>query len=290
MQEKKKKIKEKEIKKMPEDKVDIKTEDITIDKVADVSESEIEEIDKEAEGIKARKLKIEEFNKEGWVPKTELGRLVKKGEITSIDYILNNGLKILESEIVDILIPDLQSELLLIGQAKGKFGGGQRRVFRQTQKKTKDGNKPKFSTVAVVGNNKGYIGIGFGKSKDTVPAREKAFRKAKLNIFKIRSGCGSWECSCEEHHSIPFKVSGKCSSTGLTLIPASKGTGLKIEKECAKVLKMAGITDIWCEKKGMTKTKINLIKACIKALQQLNKVMIKPKHIESLKIHEGSNE
>ncbi len=262
-------------------------EQIEIEKVTEISEEEIEEIDKEAEGIKARKLKLEEFNKEGWSPKTRLGKAIKTEEITNIDNILDNGLKILEPEIVDVLIPDLQTELLLIGQAKGKFGGGQRRVFRQTQKKTKDGNKPKFSTVAVVGNNNGYIGIGFGKSKDTVPAREKAFRKAKLDIFKIRRGCGSWECTCDEPHSIPFKVSGKCTGVQITLMPAPKGTGLKIEKECAKILKMAGISDIWSKSNGMTKTKINLIKACITALKELNKQMIKPKHIKELKIVEG---
>ncbi len=263
-------------------------ETIEVEKVTELSEEEIAEINEEAEGIKARKLKIEEFNKEGWKPKTILGQQVKKGEITDIDYILNNGISVLESEIVDILIPDLQTDLLLIGQAKCKFGGGQRRVFRQTQKKTKEGNEPKFSTIGIVGNSNGYLGIGFGKSKDTVPAREKSFRRAKLNIFKIRRGCGSWQCTCDEYHSIPFKVSGTCGSVTMTLMPAPKGTGLKIEKECAKILKTAGITDIWSQTTGMTKTKINLIKACIEALKNLNNIMIKQHHIKQLKIVEGS--
>ena len=231
MAEKKKMSKTRSVSGKQENKKE-KTEEVDekIEKIVEVSEEEIDEIDKEAEGIKARMMKIEEFDKEGWKPKTKMGKAVRDSEIISIDYILNNGLKILEAEIVDVLIPDLQTDLLLIGQAKGKFGGGQRRVFRQTQKKTKEGNKPKFSTVAIVGNNRGYLGIGFGKSKDTVPAREKAFRKAKLNIFKIRRGCGSWECTCNESHSIPFKVTGNCSSTKVTLIPAPKGTGLKIKK------------------------------------------------------------
>ena len=97
------------------------------------------------------------FDKEGWKPKTELGMKVKSGEIKNIDIILDNGLKMFESEIVDILLPDLETELLLIGQSKGKFGGGQRRVFKQTQKKTREGNKPHFSTFAVVGNKDGPL-------------------------------------------------------------------------------------------------------------------------------------
>ena len=74
-----------------------------------------------------------------WQPKTELGRKVRNKEITNIDEILDKGLRVLEPEIVDTLL-NLSSELILVGQSKGKFGGGQRRVFRQTQKKTMEGN------------------------------------------------------------------------------------------------------------------------------------------------------
>src|SRR4030042_762182 len=70
---------------------------------------------------------------------------------------------------------------------------GKRRAVRQTQKKTQEGNILSFATFAIVGNKDGYIGLGHGKSKETIPAREKAMRKAKLNIIKIRRGCGSWE-------------------------------------------------------------------------------------------------
>ena len=132
------------------------------------------------------KREAKEFDKEAWKPKTELGRKVKSGEIKDIDEILDTGKVILEAEIVDVLLPGLENELLLVGQSKGKFGGGSRRIFRQTQKKTREGNKPKFATVAVVGNGNGYVGVGHGKSKETVPAREKSLRNAKLSIFKIK--------------------------------------------------------------------------------------------------------
>jgi hypothetical protein len=73
---------------------------------------------------------------EGWKPKTSLGKKVHSGEINDIDTILDNGMRILEPQITDMLMPGLQKELLLIGQSKGKFGGGSRRIFKQTQKKT----------------------------------------------------------------------------------------------------------------------------------------------------------
>jgi len=210
-----------------------------------------------------------------WIPKTEFGRKVKSGEIKDIDEILDKGGKILEAEIVDALLPDLEYELITIGQSKGKFGGGKRSIWKQTQKKTKEGNKPKFATVAVVGNRKGYVGIGYGKAKETVPAREKAIRQAKLNLIKIRFGCGSWDCACGETHSIPFKVSGKCGSVKVELIPAPKGTSLCIHKELRKILSLAGINDIYSKTFGKTNTQLNLVKACMNALKQLSKVKTK---------------
>ncbi|MBN2422499.1 30S ribosomal protein S5 [Candidatus Woesearchaeota archaeon] len=222
-----------------------------------------------------------------WTPKTKLGEKVKKGEITDINSILDSGKTINETQIVELLLPDLEKDLLLVGQAKGKFGGGKRRVFKQTQKKTNEGNKPRFTTMAIVGNKNGIIGFGYGKSKETVPAREKAFRNAKLNIFKIRRGCGSWQCMCGEPHSLPFMVEGKSGSVKVRLIPAPKGTGLCIEKECAKVIELAGIKDIWSKTFGQTKTKMNLIKACEHALRQLIKTKIQPDHVKKLSIEEG---
>ena len=51
---------------------------------------------------------------EGWEPRTELGKKVKSGEITDIMQILNKGAVIMETEIVEYLVPDLESEYLLI--------------------------------------------------------------------------------------------------------------------------------------------------------------------------------
>ncbi|MFP4111642.1 MAG: 30S ribosomal protein S5 [Candidatus Woesearchaeota archaeon] len=224
---------------------------------------------------------------DSWTPKTEIGKGVKSGKITDIDQILDKGLKILEPEIIDVLMPGADIDLLLIGQSKGKFGGGQRRVFKQTQKKTNEGNKPSFATCAVIGNRNGYIGIGYGKSRETVPAREKAFRQSKLNVIKIRRGSGSWESGGGNPDSIPFKVTGKTGSVEVTLIPAPIGTGLCIEKECAKMLELAGIKDVWSKTKGKTKTKLNHVKACFEALKKLMSTRVKPEDKERLNIVDG---
>src|SRR4030067_782934 len=58
---------------------------------------------------------------DAWKPKTSIGKKVKSGEIKDIDEIIDAGLKILEPEITDFLLPNMDTELLMIGQSKGKF-------------------------------------------------------------------------------------------------------------------------------------------------------------------------
>lgn len=244
------------------------------------------------EGIKDEKEEEKEipenqFDLVSWQPKTGIGKKVKSGEITDIDTILSEGKNILEESIVEALVPNLKSELLMVGQSKGKFGGGSRRVFKQTQKKTREGNKPQFLTFAAVGNSDGIIGIGSGKSRETVPAREKAIRQAKLNVFKIKRGCGSWQCGCKEPHSIPLEVDGKVGSVVIKLIPAPKGTGLIAESEIAKILDLAGIKDVWSKTSGHTEVRTNLVKAAVKALQRLSDIKINQKISENLGVIDG---
>lgn len=204
-----------------------------------------------------------------WVPKTKLGEEVKSGKIKNIDEIIENNRKILEPEIVDSLII-LKSDLISIGQSKGKFGGGKRRAWRQTQRKTREGNVPTFSTMAVVGDENGHVGIGDGRATETLPARDKATRKAKLNLIKVERGCASFDCNCSEKHTVPFKVKGKAGSVTVELIPAPQGTGLVVANELKKVLKLAGIKDVYSKTAGKLRTTFNLTKACIEALKNTN--------------------
>lgn len=204
-----------------------------------------------------------------WAPKTKLGKLVKEGKEKDLDKILLEGKKILEAEIVDKLLP-LESDLIAIGQAKGKFGGGKRRAWRQTQKKTQEGNVLSFSAMAIVGDKNGHIGVGFGKASETLPAREKALRNAKLSITKINLGFESPEEEKEKNkpHTIPFKIEGKCGSVRMTLWPAPRGTGLVAGSEVKKILFLAGVKDAYTRANGHTKTTFNVARACLDALKK----------------------
>ncbi len=238
------------------------------EKVEEENSSEDKEQKKEERPKRGRKEDI--FNPEEWEPKTNLGKNVKSGKIKDIDEILEKNLKILEPGIVDYLIK-LQSDLISIGQSKGKFGGGKRRAWRQTQRKTKEGNVPTFSTMAVVGDGKGHVGIGTGRATETLPARDKAVRKAKLNIIKVNRTCSAFDCDCDEPHTIPYEIEGKAGSVRVKFIPAPQGTGLVVGSELKKILKLAGIKDVYSKTFGKKRTTFNLTKACIDALKKTEK-------------------
>lgn len=229
-----------------------------------------EEIKDKRKSRRDRKEEEHQAHLAAWVPKTSLGKDVRNGKIKNIDEILDNNKKILEEEIVDLLLP-IKTDLIAMGQAKGKFGGGKRRAWRQTQRITQEGGVLTFSAMAVVGDENGHIGIGVGKAGETLPARDKATRKAKLNLIKVKRSCSAFDCQCEDPHSIPFEVEGKSGSVRLKLIPAPQGTGLVVANELKKVLALAGIKDIYSKAFGKKRTTFNLIKACIDALEKTNR-------------------
>ena len=249
------------------------------EKVSKEFDAEAKAVERGAGGWK-RESREERFAREdkekldNWVPRTELGKAVRAGKVKNIDEILDGGKKIMESEIVDLLIPNLRTDTLFIGQAKGKFGGGKRRAFRQTQKKTKEGNVLTFGVMAVVGDGHGHVGIGYGRASETLPAKEKAVRKAKLNVVKIKLGCASFDCSCDEDHSIPLEVSGKCGSVRVKLMPAPQGTGLVIGDEMKKILRVVGIKDVYGKTSGKVRTTFNAAKALMAALNKIGEVRI----------------
>ncbi|MEM2077684.1 MAG: 30S ribosomal protein S5 [Thermosphaera sp.] len=195
---------------------------------------------------------VDRASLERWVPRTRVGKMVVEGKITSLKEIFDRNLPLLEPEIVDYLLPDLKYERIDAGIV---------------QKMTDAGRRTKFRVVVVVGDGKGFVGVGSGKAKQYTDALAKAIRNAKLNITPIRRGCGSWECRCGEPHSVPFTVTGKSGSVEIIIKPAPKGTGLVAGDIGKVVLRMAGIRDAWTESFGETRTSLNFAKATLNALK-----------------------
>ncbi len=217
---------------------------------------------------------------EGWSPKTKLGKEVLQGKITDIDELFRKGVKISESEIVDILVPNLDNEIILIGGSTGKGGGIRRTPSKRTTRMHKSGRRYRLTVMVVVGNKNGYVGVGVGggppgKYRDVV---KKALNKAKLNIIPVRRGCGSWECKCGGPHTIPFSVKHKNGSVTVEFLPAPKGIGLCVSNEVKKMMRLAGIKDLWCKTRGQTRTRMNLIRSAFYALKKLNRFKTNEKY------------
>ena len=189
-----------------------------------------------------------------WNPRTKLGELVQQGLIT-LDKIFQNNLVVKETEIIDILLPQIRDEVIKIAMV---------------QQMTASGQKSRFKAVVIVGAD-GFLGVGSAKSKEVGPAIRKAIDKAKLAIIPIKRGCGSKECGCGGNHSVPFKIEGKCGSVKIRLIPSPAGVGLACADKVKQVLKLAGIEDIWSKTFGDTRTSENLVKATFEALKNAHK-------------------
>ncbi len=195
---------------------------------------------------------------ETWIPRTSLGRMVIEGKITSLDEIFSQGYRIRESAIVDALLPGIQQEVLNINLV---------------QKQTDAGEKSRFKALVVVGNYDGYFGLGNGKAKQVRSAIEKATIDAKLNIFPVRRGCGSWQCGCGEKHSIPFTVTGKCGSVSVKLMPAPKGVGIVASEGPKAIINFAGIKDCWLKSRGSTRTTPSSAQATANALKNTYRIV-----------------
>jgi len=205
-------------------------------------------------GQKSSIEKLKPIDRESWQPKTRLGQQVKSGEVTSFEDLINMGRPVLEPEIVDILIPDLESETLEV---------------RTTQRVTDSGKRTKFRVVVVIGDRKGHVGVGVGKSEELKPAMDYATKNAKKGMISVSMGCGSWECRCNNPHSVNRRINGKEGSTIITLKPAPRGVGLASNDIVKKVLGMAGVKDIWSSMTGGSNT-YNMAMATLKALDALN--------------------
>ena len=193
-----------------------------------------------------------EEEEEVWIPKTSIGKRVLSGEINSMEEILSKGVRIQEAGIVKKLLPDLKTEVIDVGII---------------QKMTPNGQSTRFKALVAAGNENGWLGIGMGKSKQMRIAIEKANNAAYLSVSPVKLGCGSWECRCDQKHSVPFKVKGKGGSVTIEILPAPRGLGLVAGPKIKNLLRLAGLKDAWTTAKGSTTTMNSTSKAVLQCLR-----------------------
>ncbi|GJQ30954.1 MAG: hypothetical protein HBSAPP03_28380 [Phycisphaerae bacterium] len=128
----------------------------------------------------------------------------------------------------------------------------------RTSATVKGGRRFSFGALVVVGDRKGKVGFGYGKSNEVPTAVEKAQKYAKKAMRSIPM----------IGHTIPHEVEGTFSSSIVRLIPAAPGTGVVAGGTVRAILEMAGITDCLTKCYGST-NKRNIVKATFDGIGRL---------------------
>lgn len=130
--------------------------------------------------------------------------------------------------------------------------------IQRVTKVTKGGRAFGFSAIVVVGDEKGVVGYGLGKSKEVSEAIQKGIEDAKKNLVRIPL----------VKNTIPHDQNGKFGGARIYLRPASNGTGIIAGGAMRAVLESLGVHDVLAKSKGSSNPH-NVVKATFDALLSL---------------------
>ena len=130
--------------------------------------------------------------------------------------------------------------------------------INRVAKVTSRGKRFSFSTIVVVGDGIGHVGMGLGKANEVISSISKAKDKAKRNIFK----------STIINGTIPHKIVGRYGASRVLLKPAAPGTGIIAGAPVRAVMEQVGVNNILTKRYGSSNP-MNIVRATINALENL---------------------
>jgi small subunit ribosomal protein S2e len=175
------------------------------------------------------------------------------GVITRLEEIYLHSIPIKEFEIVDKLLA-----------LSGKTLKEECMKVKSVQKQTKAGQRTRMKAVVAVGDEDGHIGLGSKLAKELQMAMKGAIIAAKLSLIPVRRGY--WGNKIGNPHTLPVKITGKCGSVRMRLIPAPRGTGVVGAPATKKMMQFAGVADVFTQSRGNTDTMENFVRANFDAL------------------------
>jgi small subunit ribosomal protein S5 len=122
----------------------------------------------------------------------------------------------------------------------------------------KGGRRLRFRATVAIGNRKGKVGVGIGKSNEVVGAIKKAVTRAKQNLIEVPL----------YQNTIPHRIQVKYKASKILLIPAGAGTGIIAGGAARKVIELSGVKNILSKTIGST-NRLNNSKATFEALKAL---------------------
>jgi small subunit ribosomal protein S5 len=127
-------------------------------------------------------------------------------------------------------------------------------------KVVKGGRHFNFRVTAVVGDNRGQVGIGVGKARGVPDAIRKATERARRDMHTVAL----------VQATVPHEVTGHCGGADVLLRPAAPGTGVIAGGGVRAVLEAAGVHDVLTKSRGSSNV-LNVVRATMDALGQLRR-------------------
>lgn len=126
----------------------------------------------------------------------------------------------------------------------------------------KGGRRMRFRATVVVGDKRGRVGIGIGKSNEVTTSIKKATAQAQKDLIRV---------PITKSDSIPHEIQVKFKSAKILLMPARPGTGIIAGGAVRKVVELAGIKNILSKALG-TNNRLSNAQATLKALKELTEI------------------
>ena len=130
--------------------------------------------------------------------------------------------------------------------------------IKRISKTTKGGRAMRFSAVVVIGDKKGQVGFGMGKSIEVPDAIKKAIKNANNNIHRVKM---------TKKGTIFHENIARLGASRILIKPAPEGTGIIAGGSVRAVVELAGYSDIYTKVLGSS-TPINAIRTTVKALEE----------------------